>query len=281
MAADPGCQLHKGHRRLPQETGQLRQGLQMAQLLHLGEHLPQGGVCPVQQIALPGPALLRRQQNAPGHVPHIHKIVAALHIGGELPLHVLDHHLQQVVPAPVPGTEDPCGQHQHRVQPLLRRGHHVPGGLGLGLGIAASDLVRVVIVDLPLDLPPRQLRQGVGGAHVDQPPDPALPAQVQDVSGPAHIHRPDLVADPARDGDDGRGVDDGGAAHPREQGLQGSGVPHVPVDILRPLHRRRLPRQQQGPDPVPSMQQLLQHRGPHMACGAGQNIAVHTSPFRK
>lgn len=54
-----------------------------------------------KNIALAGLAVFHAGKDTVGYIPHVHKIIAALHAGGEPAVQIVDHQLGQMAPAKV------------------------------------------------------------------------------------------------------------------------------------------------------------------------------------
>ena len=202
-----------------------------------------------EDIAFAAPSALRRREASGSHVAHVDEIIPAAHAGRQPAVHIIAHHLHQMVALLVVRPEDARRMHDHRVEPRLRRIEHNLRRFRLGLGVAADDLLRREMPHLAQHAQLALLRNGVHRADVYQPPHVIFPAQRHDVARPGDVDLPHLRRHLAGNIDDARRMDDDDVIRlqPFEHRTQGRRVPHVALEELRPRRGRPLARQQEPP----------------------------------
>ena len=250
-------------------------------LPHALQDTGDGHVFAGQDIALPGGAAGRAVQHALRHIPHIHKVVAAVDGEWELPRHKRPHHGGEAAAQHITRPDEAGGKDHAGVQSLLRRLQNVGGSGRLGFCVVAPHQLRGERALLRDDRPLGLLRDGMDRAYMDQPPHAVLPAQRHDVPCPLHVDLIDPLSRTGRHGDDPRTVQHAGAftGSIKERG-QRVLCAHVP------LHRVRLRRQQLGagvamqhqrPHPASPPHQLLHDRPAEEAGSTGHQIHIkHT-----
>ena len=275
-----GLPGHQRCGRLGHPHRQHRQPPAAGNLLDHAQHLLDVVVAVGQDIAFAAASALHCGQAAGGHIPHIHEIVTAVDAGGQLAVNIIGHHLHQMVAGTVIGTKDTGRMHHHRIQPVIRRIEHNPGGLRLGLGIAAHHLVRGKMAHLMQHTVFVLFRNCVHRADVHQPVHMVFLTKLHHVARAAHIDIVKPRGDMLRDVDDAGGVDHRHACIPGalKQRAQRLLVPHVAVIIGHTAAVGRLLLRQQQPTHfgTPALQHTHQSTAKMAVC-PGHDIQIfHT-----